>query len=140
MKLSKDGKALMSLIATLRSEIAAKTATGGYVMEVRQSSGAAPYRWSVMPYEAETFRMLREAEEVDIEGAQLYRPITAGLYAIEAQYDVTRLLLGTIAKDCLTANKGVNCYRAHDSFYLTDGIIQVGIEKISPTDKPHFNH
>ena len=125
MKLSKDGKALMSLIATLRSEIAAKTATGGYVMEVRPSSGAAPYRWSVMPYEAETFRMLREAEEVDIEGAQLYRPITAGLYAIEAQYDVTRLLLGTIAKDCLTANKGVNCYRAHDSFYLTDGEIEI---------------
>ena len=36
--------------------------------------------------------------------------------------------------------RGVNCYRAHESFYLTDGIIQVGIEKISPTDKPHFNH
>ena len=32
MKLSKDGKALMSLIATLRSEIAAKTATGGDVV------------------------------------------------------------------------------------------------------------
>ncbi len=139
MKLSKDGKALMSLIATLRSEIAAKTATGGYVMEVRPASGAAPYRWSVMPYEAKTFRMLREAEKVDIEGAQLYRPITAGLYAIMAQYDVHRLLLGTIAKDYL-ANTGVNCYRADDTFYLTDGIISVGIEKTSPTDKPHFNH
>ena len=32
MKLSKDGKALMSLIDTLRSEIAAKTATGGDVV------------------------------------------------------------------------------------------------------------
>lgn len=139
-RLSKDSKALLSLIATLRNELLVDKTSSGYVMEVKPATGAAPYRWMIMPYDARLFQILRDGVAANIEGAEQYTLITTGLEAIAVQYEVCELLLGTIAKDCISANKGVNCYRAHDTFFLTDGIIQVGIEKILPTDKPHYNH
>lgn len=139
LKLSPDGKALMGLIAEFRREMA-KGDNTGYSMDVHPKTKAKPYRWSVQPYDGKMFLMMRNSIMVGIEGAQLYEPFTHGFHAILEIYEVPRLLLAEIAKNCIAANRGVNCYRAVDTFYLTDGLIQIQLEKIPAGEPRRFSH